>query len=197
MEQREVMEFEDIEALELLNNPLRVRILRHLFEPASVKTVADRLGVPVTRLYYHVNLLEDAGIIAVVETRKVGAMIQKIYQTTAKTFRPSPRLPLSGSDPGELARVVAGVVLDGARVDAEEALSAHFANDRADSLDEIHGAFGRTITFFTEEEAAAFAEKLGKFIEEEFDREEDTDGREYGLTFAFFPLAGVQDEDER
>jgi DNA-binding transcriptional ArsR family regulator len=197
MEQREVMEFEDIEALELLNSPIRVRILRHLLEPATVKDVAENLGVPATRLYYHVNLLESAGIIATVETRKVGAMLQKVYQTTARNFRPSPRLPQSGRDPVELARIAVGVVLDGARVDAEEALAAHFEHVRDDSLDEVHGAFGRTITFFTEEEAEEFAEKLGRFIEEEFDKDDTTEGEEYGLTFAFFPLAGLQKGDGR
>jgi DNA-binding transcriptional ArsR family regulator len=196
MEQREVMEFEDIEALELLNSPIRVRILRHLLEPASVKEVADNLGVPTTRLYYHVNLLEEAGIVAVVETRKVGAMLQRIYRTTARNFRPSPRLPQSGRDPAELARIAVGVVLDGARVDAEEALAAHFEHVRDESLDEVHGAFGRNITFFTEEEAETFAEKLGRFVEEEFDNEDSREGKEYGLTFAFFPLAGLQKEAE-
>ena len=197
MEQREVMEFEDIEALELLNSPIRVRILRHMLEPASVKEVAENLGVPATRLYYHVNLLEEAGIISVVETRKVGAMLQKVYQTTARNFRPSPRLPRSDREPAELARIAVGVVLDGARVDAEEALAAHFEHVQDESIDEVHGAFGRTITFFTEDEAEAFAEKLGRFIEEEFDKEDTKEGKEYGLTFAFFPLAGLQKEADR
>lgn len=191
MDQRDVMEIDDIEALELLNNPLRVRILRHLLEPASVKDVAERLDLPTTRLYYHVNLLEEAGIITVVETRKVGAMVQRIYQTTAKNFRPSPRLPQSGREPSELARIAVGVVLDGARVDAEEALAAHFEKVRDGTGEDIEGAFGRTITFFTEEEAGEFAEKLYEFIEEEFDEDEPREGKEYGLTFVFFPLAGT------
>lgn len=197
MEQREVMEIDDIEALELLNNPLRVRILRHLLEPASVRDVAERLDLPTTRLYYHINLLEQAGIITVVETRKAGAMVQKIYATTARNFRASPRLPQSERDPSELARIAVGVVLDGARVDAEEALAAHFEHVRDQRDEDINGAFGRTITFFSEEEAEAFAEKLHAFIEEEFDKDESSEGKEYGLTFVFFPLAGVGREAGR
>lgn len=190
MEQLEYLEVDDIEVFEVLNNPLRVRILRELMEPASVREVAEALDVPPTRLYYHVNLLEDAGIISVVDTRKVGAMIQKVYQTRARGFRPSPSLPLSDHEPHELARIAAGVVIDGARVDAEEALTGHFERLRGGGADNsLHGAFGRTLAFFTKEEAEAFVEKLRRFIEEEFDSDDRKEGKEYGLTFAFFPLA--------
>lgn len=190
MEQLDYLEVDDIEVFEVLNNPLRFRIVRELMEPASVREVAEALDVPPTRLYYHVKLLEGAGIISVVETRKVGAMIQKVYQTRARGFRPSPSLPRSDHEPHELARITAGVVLDGARVDAEEALTGHFERLRRGGADDpFHGVFGRTLAFFSENEAEAFAEKLRRFIEEEFDPGDRKEGKEYGLTFAFFPLA--------
>lgn len=196
MEQLDYLEVDDIEILEILNNPLRIRVLREMMEPASVREVAEALDVPPTRLYYHVNLLEDAGIVAVVETRKVGAMVQKIYQARARGFRPSPRLSFSDRDPHELAKIASGVVLDGARVDAEEALTGHFARVKEGGEDPLAGAFGRTLGFFTEDEARAFAKKLSEFIEAEFDVHDRSEGREYGLTFAFFPLAGTsRDED--
>lgn len=196
MEPLDYLEVDDIEVLEVLSNPLRVRILRHLMEPASVKEIAEALDVPPTRLYYHVNLLEGAGVIAVVETRKVGAMLQKIYQSRARGFRPSPKLPLGDHEPEELARIATGVILDGARVDAEEALTGHFGQLRAgDTEHTVHGALGRTVSFFTREEADEFAEKLSHFIEEEFDRDR-TEGGEYGLTIVFFPLAGVKRDDD-
>lgn len=195
MEVLDYMEIDDIEVLQVLNNPLRVRILRQLMEPASVRDVADRLKVPPTRLYYHVNLMADAGILAVVETRKVGAMLQRVYQARARGFRPSPRLPKGGYEPPELAKIATGVVLDGARADAEEALTNHFQRAREDAPEDLRdGAFGRTVGFFTREEAEDFANKLRAFIEEEFDPHDRSDGREYGLTFVFFPLAGVHSE---
>ncbi len=197
MEQLDYLEVDDIEVLQVLDNPLRIRILREMMDPVPVKDVAEALDVPPTRLYYHVNLLEEAGIIAVVETRKVGAMIQKVYQARARGFRPSPRLPFSDHEPHELAKIAAGVVLDGARVDAEEALTRHFGQVRKGGEDAtLAGSFGRTLGFFTEDEAKTFVEKLSRFIEEEFDPHDRGEGREYGLTFAFFPLAGTsRDED--
>lgn len=196
MEPLDQMEVDDIEVFEVLNNPLRFRILRRLAEPKSIREVAEELGVPPTRLYYHVNLLEKAGVVSVVETRKVGAMLQKVYQTRAKGFRPSPKLSQGDHEPHELAKAAAGVVLDGARVDAEEALTDHFARVRGgDSEAKAPGAIGRSLGFFTAGRAREFSEKLEKLIEEEFAEEEgDEDGAEYSFTFVFFPLAGAAQE---
>lgn len=194
----EKLEIDDIEVFAVLNNPMRFRILRRLSEPKSIREVAEELGVPPTRLYYHVNLLEEAGIVAVVETRKVGAMLQKVYQTRAKSFRPSPKLSQGDHDPQELAKAAAGVVLDGARADAEEALARHFQRVRgAEAHDKIHGSIGRSLDSFTREEADAFARKLEKLISEEFEGGDSDEPRsEYSFTYVFFPLAGETPEDE-
>jgi DNA-binding transcriptional ArsR family regulator len=185
------MEVEDIAVFEVLNNPTRFRILRRLVEPKSARDIAEELDVPPTRLYYHFNMLEEAGVIEVVETRKVGAMLQKLYQNTARSFRPSPKLSQGHHDPGELARIAVSVVLDGARVDAEESVSAHFERLRTgDSHDSLVGSLGRTVAFMDRERAEAFRDKLEKLIEEEFDANESTEGIEFGLSYVFFPLAG-------
>lgn len=198
MEPLEYIEIDDIEVFEVLNNPVRVRILRQLMEPASVKQVAAGLKMPPTRLYYHFNLLEEAGLISVVETRKVGAMMERLYRARARGFRPSPQLSKGGYEPSELAKVATGVVLDGARADAEEALTRHFRLVRDDEREELgDGAFGRTVGFFTREQAAEFADRLRRFIEDEFDPHDRSEGHEYGLTFVFFPLAGVHSEIPR
>lgn len=196
IEQLDYLEVENPEIFEVLNNPLRFRILRRLIEPSSIRQVAEELGVPPTRLYYHFNLLEEAGVIHVVETRKVGAMLQKVYQTRAKSFRPSPKLTDSDLPPKELARITSGVVLDGAKADALETLTKNFAAIKDDRpADKVPGSLGRTVGFFSEDEARAFAEKLERFIEEEFGDERDRrEGSEYGFTFVFFPIAGSIDE---
>jgi len=195
-EQAEFMEIEDIEVFEVLNNTTRFRIIRYLEEPRSIREVAELLDVPTTRLYYHFNLLEEAGIISVVETRKAGAMLQKVYRSNAKGFRPSPKVAQGDHEPHELAKITAGVVLDGARVDAEEGLTEHFARVRSgDDEAKLPGSIGRSLTFMTEEQAKTFTEKLKKLVEEEFETEEEGDGRPYGFTFVFFPLAGSGESD--
>jgi DNA-binding transcriptional ArsR family regulator len=193
MEQLDYMEIDDPEVFEALNNTLRTRILRRLGEPKSIREVAEELNMPPTRLYYHVNLMEDVGIIEVVETRKVGAMLQKIYQAKARGFRPSPKLTDSDLEPQELAKIMSGVVLDGARVDAIEALTRNFDLIKAGEADaKLPGSIGRTLGFFNREQAQRFSEKLQELIEEEFDQEDDrTEGDEYSLTYVFFPIAGT------
>jgi DNA-binding transcriptional ArsR family regulator len=193
MEQLDYMEIDDPEVFEALNNTLRTRILRRLGEPKSIREVAEELNMPPTRLYYHVNLMEDVGIIEVVETRKVGAMLQKIYQAKARGFRPSPKLTDSDLEPQELAKIMSGVVLDGARVDAIEALTRNFDLIKAGEADaKLPGSIGRTLGFFNREQAQRFSEKLQELIEEEFDQEDNrTEGDEYSLTYVFFPIAGT------
>jgi DNA-binding transcriptional ArsR family regulator len=197
MEPLDQLEIDDIEVFEVLNNPLRLRILRCLTEPMPIREVAERLDVPPTRLYYHVNLLEEAGVIAVVETRKVGAMLQKVYQTRAKSFRPSAKLSQGDHDPVDLAKAATGLVLDGARVDAEEALARHFTRVRSgDDQPKVPGSIGRSFDFLTEKEAKDFAEKLEKLLTEEFDGgNSEEDRTEYSFTYVFFPLAGATPED--
>ena len=83
----EVFEIEDAETFEMLADPSRVEMLERLHHPASVGELAEDMGVPRTRLYHHVKLLEEAGMIRVVDTRRKGAMEEKVYQVAARSFR--------------------------------------------------------------------------------------------------------------
>ncbi len=190
-DQADFVEIEDIEVFEVLNNPVRLRIMRYLSEPTPIREVAEALEVPPTRLYYHFNLLEEAGVIRVVETRKVGAMLQKLYQAVAKSYRPSAKLIEGDRSPAELAKISASVVLDGARLDAEEALARHFSSLSAE--DEFgrfsEGGMARAIAVLTKERAQEFYEKLQAFLEAELSTA-DEDGIEFSFSFAFFPVAG-------
>lgn len=185
------LEVEDVAVFEALNNATRLRILRYLDEPRSIREVAELLDVPPTRLYYHFNLLEELGIIEVVETRKVGAMLQKVYRGVAKGFRPSPKMSQGDHEPHELAKATAGVVLDGARVDAEEALTRHFEKARSGDETKSAGSMARSVAFMTRRQAEAFKEKIEVFLEEEFDSHDEEEGSLYSFTYAFFPVAGT------
>lgn len=149
-------------------------------------------GAPPTRLYYHVNLLEDVGVVRVVETRKVGAMIEKVYQTTARSFRPSKALMSGGHDPEQLARLGAAVILDPARLDAEAALRRHFEDMGREMPEEVDrvGSLGRTIVYLQPEAVERVNEKIQGLLA--FMDELDTGdlGQEFGMSFVFFPVAG-------
>ncbi len=73
----------DLETLKVLADPLRLRIRELLVQPSTVKQLAAELGIPATKLYYHVNLLEKHGLITVVESRLVSGIMERVYQVTA------------------------------------------------------------------------------------------------------------------
>lgn len=93
----------DIEALKVYFDPLRLRIIQEIAEhPRSIHDIAERLGVPFTRLYYHVNLLEKHGFIRLVDVRSgVGAIEEKFYRIAAYFFVVDRALMMPGSPHGQ------------------------------------------------------------------------------------------------
>ncbi len=81
--------FDTLEQLDVLSTPFRVQLLEIFAEPATIKEAAARLSVPVTRLYYHVNLLVDHGFLEVAEERTVGSLVERSFVVTAEGFGPS------------------------------------------------------------------------------------------------------------
>lgn len=79
---------DDLEALKVYFDPLRQRIVQEVsVVPRTVQEIAEALDVPFTRLYYHIRLLEQHGIIRVVDVRSgAGAIEEKTYQIAARQF---------------------------------------------------------------------------------------------------------------
>jgi len=86
--------------LHALGSPTRWKILgRLLVEPASVQELARSLGMAKGTIGHHVRVLEEAGLIRVVETKRVRGVTEKRYARVARQFR----LPSSeelGADAG-------------------------------------------------------------------------------------------------
>jgi len=192
VEDKKVFEIDDLDTLGVLNDPLRMRIV-HLAatEAKSVRELAETLGVPVTRLYYHVNMLLDAGIIEIAHTEKVGAMIQRRFRASADDYRLSKAAVDSIRDDHQAAEVAAATVLDGARVDAEAMLAGYFADpDNPDRK----GAFGRTYFTLSPERIGYWRERITSLVEEidaeSRDHAAADDAELYGMTYVFAPVAG-------
>lgn len=186
--QLDTFEIEDVRVLEVLNNPVRLRIMRHLSEPSTVRQLAERLEVPVTRLYYHLNLLEGVGVIEVVETRKSGAMLQRVYRAVATDFAPVAGLLDSATDKGRVVRAAVGMVLDGARLDATAGLLDQFGASHDAEADDAT-ALGRSVVPMSRAGAVKIVETIAEIVEE-MKLLEDKDGEEYAFSFVFFPMVG-------
>src|SRR5436305_5533764 len=76
-----------LETLRVISDALRSRILDLLrAEAQTVKQLAATLNLPPKKLYYHINLMEQHGLIRVVGTRIVSGIIEKTYRATAYLF---------------------------------------------------------------------------------------------------------------
>src|SRR5215204_4411779 len=79
----------DLETLKVVSDPLRIQLLELLVRgPRTVKQLASEMGTTSTKLYYHMSLLEERGIVRVISTRVVSGIIEKQYAITAYSFRP-------------------------------------------------------------------------------------------------------------
>lgn len=68
-----------------LADPLRLHLLDWLMErPRSARELADCVGVPADRLYYHLGQLERAGLIEVTEYRRIErGRAERVYGAAA------------------------------------------------------------------------------------------------------------------
>jgi DNA-binding transcriptional ArsR family regulator len=70
----------------------RHRILCALIaEPLTAAELADRLAIPRTRVYYHLDLLQRHGFITIVDMRNA-AISERVYRAVASSFRVDRRL---------------------------------------------------------------------------------------------------------
>jgi DNA-binding transcriptional ArsR family regulator len=140
-----------LEQVRILAHPLRLRLLENFAQSAqTTRQVAEKLGVPATRLYHHVNALEAVGLIRLKETRPVRGTIEKYYEAVAKKMIVGPGV--FGESPGGLSEVLA-TVLDEARRDLETAL----AREQAENLQPLAL---RAILHGTPAQVAALRKKM-------------------------------------
>ena len=91
-----VFRVETDQQLHAVGSLARHRVLRVLRDgPATVTQIAERLGIAKGSSHYHVRVLAKAGLIRVVETRKVRGVEERYYAMAATAIE----LPESG--PGE------------------------------------------------------------------------------------------------
>jgi len=171
----------DIVQFQALANPTRMRILHESSGPITVAELAERLGTPTTRLYYHVNLLIETGLLVQVGERKSGARIERIFRVAARNFRPGPGVWETTSDSRQAANLAAGVIFEPARAETAAVLE-----QMSQGLEPI-AAFGRWLVHLTADEAAVIADRIEGLISE-FRRDDNRptpSTTPYAFTYAF------------
>lgn len=83
----------DPRVLKAVSDPLRRSILSAFAEaPCTTKQVAGSLGIRTNKLYHHVDVLANAGLLRLVETRAKRGTTEKYYIAVAKHFVMDPGL---------------------------------------------------------------------------------------------------------
>lgn len=173
---------DDLATLRVLSDPLRLRLIELLgVQPATVKTLAKALGVKPNRLYYHVNLLEEHGLVRVTASRMVSGIVERTYGLVARHIAVDDNLAM----PAELRRAMTDTILSVVGAELEQAL-------RLDEAGRPPTAVGRMQLFLRPDERVGFEKKLSELLEEygTGSRERADDAVRHVLLFALYSPAG-------
>jgi DNA-binding transcriptional ArsR family regulator len=184
----------DIDELKAISDPVRLRILEamvaHADETWTVKRIARALDVGPTKLYHHINILEEQGFIRVAGTRVVSGIIETSYRIAQLSVRLD-RGMMSNQTASSASgiRDVLSVVFDTAREDIERALTSGPIDGANDPLRQL---LIRGLTRLSPDRARELRERLTALVEE-FDATPDTAGAEpdaqpFGYLISLYPM---------
>jgi DNA-binding transcriptional ArsR family regulator len=171
-----VLVVSDPQQLRALGGQLRARIVQLLRERAASTTeLAKVLDVPKGTVAHHVKVLERAGLIRVVATRRVRAVTERYYGRVARLFvLKSDESPPDTIGPGGLAAVMLHQAADEVPRDAsDQSITAALTHAK------LRPADARRISKRVNALVAAFQAA------------DDPDGEPYGLATASYPAPAV------
>ncbi|NJN18704.1 MAG: helix-turn-helix transcriptional regulator [Oscillochloris sp.] len=176
----------DLEAIKLLADERRLRILSLLRRPTTVKAVAQTLDLPPSRLYYHINLLQAQGLIRVVDHNLESGIVEKVYQATARRFLIANPLAAAQPIPDDASSALFAATLDETR---REFLQAFAKRDPREGQPPRHPFFSRKAFRLTDAQLTDFHARLDALIREASalaEANRDRDGPDFALTVVFY-----------
>ena len=172
----------------------------------TVKQVADRLGLTSNKLYYHVKLLEQHGLLRMVETRTVGNMIEKLYRTVAERFKIDANLLSFSTSAGQedMEQLIVSA-LDATREDVLRSMEVRrMQRLRGDKLKPRQAIVTRSLSRLSDARAEDFRKRLCALLEEfgQTDKEPSlgdgtgSDVQTYALAVAFYATRRFPEQSE-
>jgi DNA-binding transcriptional ArsR family regulator len=182
---------EGADRVRLALSPLRRQLLERLRKPASAAQLAAELDLPRQRVGYHLRLLEQAGLIEMVQERQRRGCTERIMRTTAGSFL---------VDPG-----VMHDLRQGDRFAAEQlvALAADTVRQVARMRAKADEQGTRLLTFTLEAQVRlgrpadmhAFTDALAQAVAGVVAQFDQPQGREFRLVVGGHPQIGAADDD--
>lgn len=180
-----------LETLKVFSDPLRQQIIETLLDGSkTVKQIAAELELAPTKLYYHINLLEQHQLIAVTETRIVSGIIEKQYQASARRFL----LERSLLTPGQAGAVdtVIDAMIDPIRAEIQRGINSGLIDTSENAPQTRKLRINRELSRLSEAEAEAFYARLQAVIDEfnsfSAAHENDDDAQAYTLIIGIYPI---------
>jgi DNA-binding transcriptional ArsR family regulator len=173
-ELEETLAFQSPEQFRALFEDTRLRIVDLLLERAATVTeLAAVLGKPKGTVGHHVSVLEHAGLIHVVRTKRIRAIEAKYYGRTARTYLLTPKVDVDlVVSPDYFLTSAASEYAKAAQGDEEL----------------VHHTMISTLRYarIPNERAREWALRLGE-LSQEFVSEERGGGTTFGLLVALYP----------
>jgi DNA-binding transcriptional ArsR family regulator len=189
----------DLETLKALTDTLRMQILGYLRFPRTVKQLANELKTTPGKLYYHINLLEEKGLLRVVDTRVVSGIIEKQYQVVALKFPTNPNLFSLEAEDKQLANfnVYIDSMLDTTRDEIKQSAAAGLIDfERKERHRTLLSAKG--FLKLTPEEAEQFYRRLADIVKEMQGKDTDDEPPEncnwYGVSLLMYPASTPEEK---
>jgi DNA-binding transcriptional ArsR family regulator len=171
-----VLVVEHPEQLRAIADGFRSKIVTLLNQRAASTTeLAEVLNTPKGTVGHHLKVLEKAGLIRVVRTRKVRALTEKYYGRVARLFV----LKAAGTLPDELrGGAIVSMML---RQAADEAIATGAVEKDTSAFVHVR---------LSPDDVLRFQRRLNRLVAD-FHRSVDPAGEMYALTFAFFQATTV------
>jgi DNA-binding transcriptional ArsR family regulator len=151
----------DVETMRVIADKLRLQVLEVMRQPTTVKELAAELNQSPHKLYYHVNMLEEHGLIRVVGLNLETGMVEKVYQVAALEFKV--RNPILAGLDDETAVALMANMLDEAQTSF---LRAYTQRPHDSTTPPRHPFFTRKEVRLTEEQLTLFHQKLVALVQE-------------------------------
>jgi len=176
----------DVETLKALSDPVRLRILETMVTAAdeawTVKRLAKALDTNPTKLYHHINILEEREFIRVAGTRVVSGIIETSYRIAQLSLRlDRALLSGAGADVRSSVHDVLAVVFDSVRDEIERGLSSGVIKSSDDPLSEL---MIRGLTMIHPDRAVELRRRLRELLAE-FDTDDPSDVEPGAVAFGY------------
>jgi len=176
-------------------------MLERLAEPQSASGLARELKLPRQKLNYHLRELEKEGFVRLVEERRKGNCIERLYRATARHYVMDPALLGSlGADPEKIRDRFSSAYQVAVAAQAIRDLAA--LRERAEKAGKKVATFTlqTQVRFASAADRSAFAEELSNEVARlvaKYHDEKAAGGRSFRFFLGGYPKITKRSLDER